>query len=179
MAAIGAQAPSDKQQGVVLPPTASSSPCVSPTASRSSVMDDASNSCSNSTLHRARRESCPWRRSAHHEPFRSCPRRQSSIHRPARACGRTSTAPLPLSAASAYDPALASCRRGDLSATAVIAVARRQHRALVPEVEALSGGQRALGEWRHYPPKPDLNGQVPARQQCAQNRTCKATRYIS
>jgi hypothetical protein len=31
-------------------------------------------------------------------------------------------------------------RRGDLSATAVIAVARRQHRALVPEVEALSGG---------------------------------------
>jgi hypothetical protein len=29
---IGAQVPSDKQQGVVLPPTASLSPCASPTA---------------------------------------------------------------------------------------------------------------------------------------------------
>jgi Acetyltransferase (GNAT) domain len=57
-AALGAQAPSDKQQGVVLPPTASLSPCASRTArhyrqnralSRSSVMDDASNSCSSST----------------------------------------------------------------------------------------------------------------------------------
>jgi hypothetical protein len=36
-------------------------------------------------------------------------------------------------------------------ASAVIGVACRQHRALVPEVEAFSGGQRAPGGWRHYP----------------------------